>query len=157
MVQVDREEQLLLEEEADFRNEVDASPNSLYLGGVEEGVDSRLLNYENFHGCISSKYFFLYYKSLALIVFLKAKMDCLLLVIWGRFKFFHSDASNRLTNYISTLTDTHINIYHSIYITTYKKSIPSGNISFLYRRDDLKPGWESLPSTGIQGKRSSHH
>ncbi|XP_063840156.1 axotactin-like isoform X3 [Scylla paramamosain] len=53
-VKVDREERLLRREATSYRLELEAFPRSLYLGGMEEGVDSRFVDYENFHGCISN-------------------------------------------------------------------------------------------------------
>ncbi|XP_068217367.1 axotactin-like isoform X2 [Palaemon carinicauda] len=34
--------------------QVKATPTSLYLGGIESGVDDRMMQYKEFHGCISN-------------------------------------------------------------------------------------------------------
>ncbi|KAG0727256.1 Contactin-associated protein like 5-3 [Chionoecetes opilio] len=54
-VTVDRRVLEVVEEEiVSFTADESPSPRGLYLGGIEEGVDSRLLDYDNFHGCISN-------------------------------------------------------------------------------------------------------
>lgn len=57
LAQVDRQEQPVvpLWNVSLVVPEVWTTPTGLYLGGLEEDVDDRLAEYDNFHGCISSE------------------------------------------------------------------------------------------------------